>query len=74
MTSGREKMIQGRENCKNGREKKYNGLYRFGIFFCGQVLLEILEQHLKVIVYACGDWPMGLSNYHSMTASKEYTS
>ena len=25
MTSGREKMIRGRENCKNGREKKYNG-------------------------------------------------
>ena len=26
MTSGREKMIWGRENCKNGREKKYNSL------------------------------------------------
>ena len=25
MTSRREKMIWGRENCKNGREKKYNG-------------------------------------------------
>ena len=40
-------------------------LYRFGIFFCGQVLLEILEQHLKVIVYACGDWPSGLSKLDS---------
>ena len=25
LTSGREKMIWGRENCKNCREKEYNG-------------------------------------------------
>ena len=28
MTSGRETMIRGTENCKNGREKKYNGAVR----------------------------------------------
>ena len=44
-------------------------------FFCGQVLLEILEQHLKVIVYACGDWPSGLSKLDSNDDNiKTYTS
>ena len=32
MTSGREKMIRGIENCKNGRGKKYNGVFYIGLW------------------------------------------
>ena len=48
MTSGREKMILGRENCKNGREKKYKILLLFQQQIGSDIVIK-LQWHSLVV-------------------------